>query len=320
MVTRWAKRRILVLALAGSGLTLLPSLAHAQDQDARLRKIESEIKALQRTVFPGGDGKFFPPEVTTPQQAAADSGITGTSTSAMTDVLARLDSLETQLRQLTAQTEENNHAISQLAARLDAVEAAERQPAADAVPAVAPPPVAYGPAPTPAPTPTPAAAPAPKPAPPPPPPVQQPSAARIAAVKAIPKPATADPGDDEYVYGFRLWDAKFYPEAEQQLQLFLQKYPKHPRASYGRNLLGRAYLDDGKVDEAARWFFENYQADKAGDRAPDSLLYLAETMIIKGDTAKACIALAEMGEVYPAIASGRLQAQYHADNAKVKCN
>jgi TolA-binding protein len=45
--------------------------------------------------------------------------------------------------------------------------------------------------------------------------------------------------------------------------------------SYARNLLGRAYLDDGKPREAAPWFLQNYQADKKGARASDSLLYLA---------------------------------------------
>ena len=103
------------------------------------------------------------------------------------------------------------------------------------------------------------------------------------------------------------------------MQLFLNKYPKHFRATYARNLLGRAYLDEGKPRDAAPWFLENYQADKAGERAPDSLLFLAEAMIAINDTNRACLALAEFSEVYPAIASGRLLAQYKANTARVKC-
>ena len=91
----------------------------------------------------------------------------------------------------------------------------------------------------------------------------------------------------------------------------------HYLSQLGVRYRGNPYL---RNDDARRGAFGAPRGLAAGDRAPDSLLYLAETMIIKGDTAKACIALAEMGEVYPAIASGRLQAQYHADNAKVKCN
>ena len=75
-----------------------------------------------------------------------------------------------------------------------------------------------------------------------------------------------------------------------------------------------------KPAEAAPWFLKNYQADKQGARAPDSLLYLAESMIVQKDTKRACIALAEFGETYPAVASGRLKSQYDADRGKVKCN
>ena len=107
---------------------------------------------------------------------------------------------------------------------------------------------------------------------------------------------------------------------EQQLSLFVEKYPNHSQISYGRNLLGRAYLDDGKAKEAAPWFLKNYQSDKQGARAPDSLLYLASAMIAMNDTKRACIALAEFSETYPAVASGRLKSQYDADRAKVKCN
>ena len=151
-----------------------------------------------------------------------------------------------------------------------------------------------------------------KPAPPP--------STRVAAVQAIVKPQTDDPGDDEYVYGYRLWDAKFYPEAEQQLKLFLQKYPKHRRASWGRNLLGRAYLDDGNPSEAAKWFLQNYQTDKRGERASDSLLYLAVTMKQMKDTKRACIALAEFSETYATEAAGRLQSLYNSTRNGLNCS
>src|SRR5690606_29403222 len=102
----------------------------------------------------------------------------------------------------------------------------------------------------------------------------------------------------------------FFPEARQQLALFLERHPNHPRVSFGRNLLGRAFLDDGQPREAATHFFENYQSNKQGARAGDSLLYLSEAMIALGDTNRACIALAEFGETYPALATGRLKEQY----------
>lgn len=310
MVTVWARSRavVLVLALAGTSMAGFPAAAQQVD-DARVRKIESEIRALQRTVFPGGDGRYFTPEVLTP-------GPQGTpvpnqpSTSAVTDILGRLSSLESQLSRLTAQIEENSNENAQLARRVQELEARLAPPAPVAT---APTGVIPLPGVTPTPTLTASANPAPTPTP-------APSAARIAAVQAIAKPLTEDPGDDEYTYGFRLWEAKFYPEAQQQLRLFLDKYPRHSRVSYGRNLLGRAYLDEGKPREAAPFFLQNYQNDGQGARAPDSLLYLAETMIAINDTNRACIALAEFAESYPAVATGRLQSQYQANRTKVKCS
>jgi TolA-binding protein len=150
--------------------------------------------------------------------------------------------------------------------------------------------------------------------------VAGPSSQRVAAVRAIEKPQTSDPGDDEYSYGFRLWDARFYPEAQQQLKLFLDKYPRHARVSFARNLMGRALLDDGKPREAATWFLQNYQTDKLGARAPDSLLYLAESMRQLKDKNRACIALGEFAEIYPTDANGRLKSLYDEVRRGTACN
>jgi TolA-binding protein len=311
MTSGWntTRKTISGLLLASVAVALVPSPAAAQDSDARLRRIESQINALQRAVFPGGDGRYFTPEVDTSQPPPQTPAQRTPSSTALTDMLARLDALESQLAGLTARAEENANQLAQLEAELKAM----REQRTTAQVAVAPP---TGVIPLPSenrvaasatPTPPPAAA-------------SAPSAARLAAVQAIAKPSTADAGDDEYSYGFRLWEAGFYPEARQQLSLFLQKYPNHARASFGRNLLGRAFLDDGKPREAATEFLGNYQKDKNGARAADSLLFLSEAMVAIGDTNRACIALAEFSEAYPALATGRLKEQYDRNRSKVTCN
>ena len=43
-------------------------------------------------------------------------------------------------------------------------------------------------------------------------------------------------------------------------------------------------------------------------------------MIAIDDTRRACIALAEFAETYPALANGRLKSQYDANRGKVTCN
>ena len=280
--------------------TSMPAMAQDNDE-ARIRKLEAEVRALQRKVFPGGDGRYFEPQISAPAQSSPSSQA-APSTTAVTDILARLDALEGQLQRLTAQYEVGTNAMRLLEERVQALESST--------------------APTPVATPVPVAN---RPAGQPQPqaqaqPVSQPDPARVAAVKAIMKPHTDDAGDDEYSYGFRLWEAGFYPEAQQQLTMFVEKHPNHARTSFGRNLLGRAYLDDGKPTEAAPWFLRNYQSDKNGARAGDSLLFLAESMIALKDTNRACIALSEFGETYPALATGRLAGQYATARSKVKCS
>jgi TolA-binding protein len=318
------------LALAAAVTVTVPIPALAQDSaaEARIRKIESEIRALQRKVFPGGDARMFEPQIGaggTPAPATATPSPGAPSATAVTDILVRLDALEAQLQTLTARSEEQANALSQMETRLAALEAAAAPPPAidapepaPAVSTVTPPPARVIPAAV-------TTAPAPgitttAPAPRNPSPVAAPSATRLAAVQAIAKPQTADAGDDEYSYGFRLWNAGFYPEARQQLTKFVEQYPTHPRISFGRNLLGRAFLDDNMPKEAATWFLRNYQANKAGDRAADSLLYLGVSMIAMKDTKRACIALAEFAETYPVIAAGRLASDYQANRAKVTCS
>lgn len=309
------------LALAGAVIATTPVPALAQDDvsEARVRKIEAEIRALQRQVFQGGDARFFEPEINT-QQGTPSNPSSATSTTAVTDILARLDAIEAQMQRLTAAGEENRNAVMLLEERLEALEAANNpapvvEPAAEEAPATQSNLSAMTGGASTVETARPAQTAEPAPAQ-----TAGPSEERLAGVQEIMKPQTDDAGDDEYTYGFRLWNAGFYPEAQQQLRLFVDQHPDHWRATYGRNLLGRAYLDDGKAREAAPWFLRNYQVDKQAARAGDSLLFLADAMIALEDTNRACIALAEFGDTYPALASGRLQDQYEASRQKVTCN
>lgn len=303
---------------AASGAVLLAALvapalgAHAQSAaeplEARLRRIEGELRALQRKVFPDGAGRVFAPEITpaTPASPAPDAA---NNQAALADVLTRLDAVEAQMRALTASGEETQHRLGKAETRIDALEAAA---AAAAAPAPAPV-AAAQPAPTPAPARSDHAAPAAKPAP------GATSPARAAALAAILRPATDDAGEDTYSFAYRLWEAKFFPEAQAALLDFVQRYPTHKRISYARNLLGRAYLDDNKPGAAAQWFADNYRADKAGERAPDSLLYLAIALARLKETKRACTAIAEFSDVYPALGAERLKNQFEAVSKMVTC-
>ena len=314
------------LALLSGAAFALSASAVAQDAniDGRVGKLEKEMRAVQRQVFPAGAGKFIAPDIQSPTATKPENT---TTTSATSDLLVRVDALEAQLATLTGQVEQQGNNMRGLEARLKILEAqlASAQlasaPQETEVPATAQA--------TTAPSVLPAAAPAPAAVTVKPKPVvaaakpaataAKPSAARVAAVAAIERPATGDAFDDGYTYGFRLWEAKFYPEAQATLEETLKTYPKHRRASFLRNLLGRAWLDDKKPATAVKVFYDNYKADPRGERAPDSLFFLGSALTDLGKTAEACEAYGELSKAYPDVATGRLADRVTAGKTRAKC-
>jgi TolA-binding protein len=314
------------LALLSGAAFALSASAVAQDAniDGRVGKLEKEMRAVQRQVFPAGAGKFIAPDIQSPTTAQPE---TPSTTSATSDLLVRVDALEAQLATLTGQVEQQGNNMRGLEARLKILEAqlASAQlasaPQETAVPVTAQ--VTTAPSVLPAAAPVPAAVTVkPKPVVAAAKPVAtaaKPSAARVAAVAAIERPATGDAFDDGYTYGFRLWEAKFYPEAQATLEETLKTYPKHRRASFLRNLLGRAWLDDKKPATAVKVFYDNYKADPRGERAPDSLFFLGSALTDLGKTAEACEAYGELTKAYPDVASGRLADRVTAGKTRAKC-
>lgn len=299
-----------------SWLAAVPVAVQAQaieSTETRLRRLEAELRAVQRKVFPEGAGKSFGPEIVPPSTGPAAARIPATT--AVSDLLARMETVEAQLQRLTAANEQIQNQLAKLEGRATALELGVKPAAIPDQSAGAPSaPARLGPI-------EPASAkPANKPAAFAAPAQAQPSPDRVAAVRAIEKPSSDDKGEDEYGYGYRLWEAKFYPEAQQQLLRLIQQYPKHKRISYARNLLGRAYLDDGKPGTAAPYFVQNYQANPKGERAADSLLYLGVAMTRLKEAKRACVALGEFKQVYPLDAIGRLKSQFEAASKAVTCN
>ncbi len=294
------------LVLLGSLACALAAPVVAQDAnvEGRVGKLEKEMRAVQRQVFPNGAGKFIEPDIQSPN---APKTITSSST-ATADLLARVDALESQLATLTGQVEQHGNSMRGMEGRLKALEAqlAQAQPVAAITAAPAPAPVAT------------AATPA-KPKPTVTPPAAKPTAARTAAVAAIERPATGDGFEDGYNYGYRLWEAKFFPEAQVTLEETVAKYPKHKRASFARNLLGRAWLDDNKPATAVKVFYDNYKTDPRGERAADSLFFLGAALTDLGKTAEACEAFGELAKAYPDAATGRLSDRVAAGKTRAKC-
>ncbi|MEZ0498182.1 tol-pal system YbgF family protein [Sphingomonas sp. IW22] len=292
----------LSVALILSGAAMIAQPGAAQNVvEARVDRLEREMRAVQRKVFPGGAGQMIEPQITAPQSPLSAPGVPATS--AVADLTARISSLESQLSSLTGQIEQNQFKLRQLE---QAFEAYKRSTDAKlAAPSAAVPGEGAGVA---ASGDTRAA---------PPPRINAPAAAdpaRAEQVAAVPRPSTGDAGEDAYTYGYRLWSAKLYPEAAAALKTAVADHPNHRRASFAQNLLGRAYLDDGKPSLASIAFYDNYKKMPDGERAPDSLYYLGQALIQLKKPADACKVYDELTDVY----AGKISASMAADSARAR--
>ncbi|WP_417622792.1 hypothetical protein [Parasphingorhabdus sp.] len=282
-------KRFGITILLTSLLISAPAAAQNANVDKRVERLEQEIRAIQRKVFPGGSTRYFEPEITA--ESAPSSSANANTTSAVTDLIARVDALENSLANLTGQVEENGFRLKKIEDRLAATDMPAAGPTSANSSGSEPKTVTE-------------AAPDPE---------------RVVGVAAIVKPDTGDSGEDAYIYGYRLWDAKFYPEAQAQLKKMAEDEPGHRRASFAQNLLGRAYLDDGKPALASVALYENYQKRPRGERAPDSLYFLSTALVQLGKKADACRVLAELQDVYPEAASGRLADRVTSGKAAANC-
>jgi TolA-binding protein len=262
------------------GLVLLAGVAmpapaqRGQPLDRRVDRIEQELRAVQRRVFPNGNAQFVEPEIGAQPGPAPVGNLSG---DALSNLSARVDAIEAQLRTLTGQIEESNHrstAVEEQIARLRAelsgrIERLE----APARPNFEPPPVA--------------------------PSRQRPADTGPASPPVRPAPAAGEDAESAYNAGFRLWDQHHYAEAQAALEAAAGRYTTGRWASWIRNLQGRAYLDDNKPATAARILLANYQENPRGERAADSLYYLGQALTRLNRQPEACRVYDELAQVYP---------------------
>lgn len=281
-------RKLLIPAILLASVAA-PAAAQDSGAEARVDRLERQVRALQRQVFPGGNPEFFEPEIQPSTGPAAQAG--NPAAGPITDVLDRVNALERQLATLTGQVEENSHRLRQLQAAVDALQpqAVPLMPDADAdVPASL-----GGEAATSAPVAEGGDVEA----------EEEGEAAPEATgtpfrAEGSEAPLPDDPGEASYVRGYRLWRDGRYAEARAQLRQTIEQFPGHRFESYARNLLGRAYLDDNKPANATEIFVSNYQELPTGERAADSLFYLGIALTQLNYNDRACLAFDELVDVY----------------------
>lgn len=291
--------RFLIVAAGLTAAIAGPVAAQAQISavEGRVDRLEREMRAVQRKVFPGGAGQTIEPQIV-PDTSTEMPGVP--SGSPVADLTQRVAALENQVQTLTGQVEQDGYRLRQIEegfsaykratdARLKALEDGASRIGSSGDPVIAP--VDLGETSTRPTRPTRPAAEEP--------PAPKPTGTRAQQVAAIQKPNSGDPAEDGYTYGYRLWQAKLYPEARRELEAVATKYPQHRRASFSQNLLGRAYLDAGAPSLAAVAFYENYKKNPNGERAPDSLYYLAQALTrLKKPASEVCKVYTELDQLY----------------------
>jgi tol-pal system protein YbgF len=278
-------------------LLALPAPLVAQDLgpvrvEKRVGKLESEMRAVQRKVFPGGDPRFFEPEIAAP--AAAPAAAVGNPASApLVDLTARVGELERQLREMTGAIEANQFKLRQLEEaqtklradvefRLAALEgggaAAVGAAAIPAKPGAKPPATAKTPA-------------------------APPAASADAAWKAA------------YAHALD----KDWPSTETAMTDFIAAYPKSPRIPQAQYWLGRSFAARDQHAQAAKSFLELYQTAPLSPRGPDSLLGLATAMNGLKKPKDACRVIGELESVYGEKLTPAQQTEAKALRTKAKC-
>lgn len=314
----------LVLAVLAMPLAHAPAAAQQQDVVKRVDKLEAEMRAVQRQVFPGGASKYFQPEYSDTQTAPAQQQ--GQGGDVVADLQRRIEALEQQMAGMTGQVEEANYRARQaeeslarfredVEYRLTVLEGGD--PSA----------LKSGAAGSARPAGTAAAAGTGKPgeAQPFPPPGFDPKSGAMSANATDAAPAAAAAGasslspDDQYKAAYAFVNQNDYPRAEAALTTFIERNPKHARTPDAKYWLARVQLVQKKYALAAKGFLDTYQKHPKATRAPDSLLGLGDALAGLGSLKEACQAYDQLEIDYPAAASGNLKTRLAQGRAKAKC-
>ena len=312
----FVKSRLIIALAASASMALLPSVALAQRQppptpEQRIDRLERQVQQMQRQLFPKGR----------PADTAGFSDDPAASQSSVVSLDQRLDALEKQMTDLIRQSEENGNHLRSLESGLTQMKSDQDQrisaieqkmaAAAPAVPAPASDTVA---------APTTAAPPRSKPSPKTIPTKKTADAQGPAEGGPLDQTPAVDEGEDAYSQGFHLWEAGQYDQAITQLKAFSAAFPKHRRASYANNLIGRSLLSKGDARAAAQVFLANYRGNPAGERAADSLYYLGQAEMQLGQPGQACKVYQEFDAIYGAKARADLKKQVADAKAQAQCS
>jgi tol-pal system protein YbgF len=110
---------------------------------------------------------------------------------------------------------------------------------------------------------------------------------------------TGATAEEQYSQAFSLLSQANYDQAEQALQAFLQQHPNHRLAGNAKYWLGETHYVRGQYQDAAVAFAEGYQTYPNSSKAPDNLLKLGKSLSALGETNDACGTYGELLRRFP---------------------
>ncbi len=291
----------------------------------RVERLQRDLNTLQRQVYQGRPAPAAPPP------GAAATPVPGAPTFAA-EMQVRLDDLESQIRSLTGRLEETNHAIGELARKLELatsdIELRLKQieagtpirplpgapTAAGAIPPATPAPAAPGVLGT-------LSGRDLEAGPPQQPPAQaQPQPQPQSQPEAGPQAAALPSGtpEEQYRYATAYLSRSAWADAERALTAFLDAHPKHELAGNAQYWIGETHYVRGDFNNAALAFAKGYKDFPKSQKGPDNLLKLGMSLAALKRTDSACATFDRFGKDFPNAAAD-LKTRVASERKKLRC-
>jgi tol-pal system protein YbgF len=110
-----------------------------------------------------------------------------------------------------------------------------------------------------------------------------------------------------------------YANAEIALKTFVESFPSHELIGSGYYYLGELYYIQQKFKEALSIFAEGYKTQPSGDKAPDTLLKMAQCFDALKQSKEACATLTRLHKAFPRLDSN-IKATANKLKTTLKCS